>query len=93
MVTGIGQYQIQFDISKARFTNGAIMVGDSVRVNYIGDLKEKKAKAVIVYLMPQKSNVVTAGFNPDAELETKPMTSEEKESFDKFVETAKKNRK
>ena len=69
------------------------MVGDSVRVNYIGDLKEKKAKAVIVYLMPQKSNVVTAGFNPDAELETKPMTSEEKESFDKFVETAKKNRK
>ena len=46
MTTMIGDYQISFDISKARFTNGAVMRGDSVRINYIGDLKERKATGV-----------------------------------------------
>lgn len=43
MKTMIGDYEITFDMSKARLTNGAVMPGDSVRINYIGDLKERKA--------------------------------------------------
>lgn len=92
MVVVIGDDCVKFDINDARYTNGAIMVGDSVKVEYVGDLDEKKAKAVIVYLIPKKGNVVNAGYNSNAELKTKPMDSITKKKFDEFVESAKKDR-
>lgn len=92
MVVVIGDDGVKFDINDARYTNGAIMVGDSVKVEYVGDLDEKKAKAVIVYLIPKKGNVVNAGYNSNAELKTKPMDSITKKKFDEFVESAKKDR-
>lgn len=88
MITMIGDYQISFDISKARFTNGAVMPGDSVRINYIGDLKERKAKALVVYLIPKPGNVVDAVYDPNKELLTKPMDPEDKRRLDEFVEHA-----
>lgn len=86
MKTMIGDYEITFDMSKARLTNGAVMPGDSVRINYIGDLKERKAKALIVYLIPKPGNVVDAVYDPNKELLTKPMDPEDKKRLDEFVE-------
>lgn len=93
MVATIDGDSIEFDIREANFTSGAVMVGDSVKVSFVGDLGDKKAKAAVIMLLPQKRNVVEAGYNPDAELKTKSATPEEKKSFDEFVEKAKESRK
>ena len=93
MVATIGKDSIEFDIREANFTSGAVMVGDSVKISFVGNLGDKKGKAAVVMLLPQKRNVVEAGYNPDAELKTKSATPEEKKSFDEFVEKAKESRK
>ena len=59
-----------------------------VRINYIGDLKERKAKALVVYLIPKPGNVVDAVYDPGKELLTKPMDPEDKRRLDEFVEHA-----
>ena len=92
LITRIGDYEINFDIRKARFTNGAVMSGDSVRINYVGDLTERKATAVIVHLIPKPGNVVNAGYDPSKELKTKPMTEEKRQQLDNFVRTVKEQR-
>lgn len=91
MVANIGDYAITFDIKDARFTQGAVMQGDSVRVNYIGDLSERRVKALVVCLLPKQGNVVNAVYNPDAELKTKPMDERTRERFEKFVRNAEKH--
>ncbi len=88
MTTHVGDYAISFDISKARFTHGAVMPGDSVRINYVGDLKERKAKALIVYLIPKPGNVVEVGYDAGKELLTKPMDPEDRRRLDEFVRNA-----
>lgn len=93
MVAGIGEDSVEFDIKEANFINGAVMVGDSVKVSFVGDLGDKKAKAAVVMLLPQKRNVVEAGYNKDAELKTRTVTPEEKKSFESFVEKTKESRK
>lgn len=92
MVLAVGDDSVKFDINDARYTNGAIMVGDSVKVDYVGNLDERKVKAVIISLIPKKGNVVNAGYNSKAELKTKPMDSITKKRFDEFVESAEKDR-
>lgn len=93
MITGIGDYDITFDIKKAKFTNGAVMVEDSVTIQYVGDLKKLKATAAIVHLMPKKGRVVQAVYDPSKELEIdeKPMTKEEEKSLQNFVKKYRKN--
>ena len=70
----------------------AVMVGDSVKVGYVGDLDERKVRAVTVSLIQKKGHVVNAGFNPDSELKTRSMDSITKERFDEFVESASKDK-
>lgn len=88
MITKIGDYEITFDIKKARFTNGAIMTGDSVRISYVGDLTERKATAAIVHLIPKRGNVVNAGYDSSKELLTRPMSEDRLQKFENFVDNA-----
>lgn len=92
MVTTMGDYAITFDIKKAQYTNGAIMDGDSVLIHYVGDLKERKAVAAIVKLIPKKGHVVEAVYDPSKELEVsdRPMTKEEERHLEGFVKKYRK---
>ena len=89
MLTQIGDYEIKFDIKDARFTHGAVMQGDSVRINYIGELSKREAKALVVYILPKPGNVVDAVYNPDTELKTREMSEEKRERFKEFVRITK----
>lgn len=93
ITTKIGDYDIIFDVRKARYTNGAVMPGDSVTIHYIGDLKEKHAVAAVVYLMPPVGDVVEAGYDPSKELLTSPKSEEDVKKLDEFVEKVKADRR
>lgn len=92
MVTSMGDYAITFDTKKAQYTNGAIMDGDSVVIHYVGDLKERKAKAAIVKLIPKKGRVVEAVYDPSKELEVseQPMSKDEEKHLEGFVKKYRK---
>lgn len=92
IVTKIGDYKITFDTKEARYTNGAVMPGDSVTVHYVGDLKEKHAVAAIVYLIPPKGTEVEAVYDPTKELKTTPMSEEDAKELDEFIKAEKKHR-
>ncbi|MDD5785478.1 MAG: hypothetical protein PUD52_11200 [Prevotella sp.] len=87
----IDRYDIVFDTKKARCDNGEIMQGDSVAIHYIGDIREKKAKALLLRLIPQKGNVVEAIYDPSKELKTKKMTEQEQREFERGYKASKKN--
>lgn len=82
MVTAIGEYDIKFNIKQTEYTNGMIMVGDSVSVHYTGDLRDKKALALIVKLIPKKGVVVDATYDPDKELKISERPMSEKAASD-----------
>lgn len=70
--------KIKFDISEAVFTHGAVMYGDSVIINYIGDLSMKRAFAETVFLLDRPSRVIEIPKDPEkrdttAKLVTKPV--------------------
>lgn len=90
-VVTIDKYDIVFDTKQARFDNGAIMQEDSVIVHYIGDLRDKRAKALIVRLMPRKGTVVEAVYDPSKELivSDEQMTDEEIKSLEKYARSGK----
>lgn len=90
-VVTIDRYDIVFDTKQARFDNGAIMQEDSVTIHYIGDLRDKRAKALIVRLMPKKGTVVEAVYDPSKELvvSEEPMSDEEVEKLEKFAKSGK----
>lgn len=92
MVATMGDYAITFDTKKAQYTNGAIMDGDSVVIHYVGDLKERKAKAAIVKLIPKKGRVVEAVYDPSKELEVseQPMSKDEEKHLEGFVKKYRK---
>lgn len=46
-----------FNLDKARFTDGVAFTGDSVIVNYI-DGREGKYRALVVTVLPKRSNVI-----------------------------------
>lgn len=87
MLVAIGKYDISFDISKARFDNGAVMKDDSVVLHYIGNLRDKKAKALLVRLVPKQGTVVEAVYDPSKELITTPdpMSEEQSRKLEKFA--------
>jgi hypothetical protein len=98
MVAKIGDSKVKFDIREAKFTHGAVMYGDSVIVNYIGDLDEKRAFAESIYLLERPSQIITIDHNapidPSVKPETKPIeTKEAKEmqrNSDRMIKAAKK---
>ena len=87
LVAQIDKYDIVFDTKKARIDNGAVMIGDSVTVHYIGDLREKKARALLLCLIPKKGTVVEAVYDPSKELKVKeePMSDEQIEAIEKYA--------
>lgn len=86
MLVAIDKYDISFDVSKARYDNGAVMKGDSVVIHYIGDLREKKARALLLRLVPKKGTVVEAVYDPSKELIVgeKPLSEEQVKKLKKF---------
>ena len=91
MVTKIDKYDIKFDTKQAKFMGGAVMPGDSVVIDYVGDLRDKTAKAVIVSLIPPKPNYIEAGYDPSKKLETSPMSKEEVKEMEDFMKRAHEN--
>lgn len=89
MVVDVDKHIIVFETKQAKFDNGAVMAGDSVVVRYIGELKKKKAKALLVRLMPKKGTEVDAVYDPSKELKVseEPMSEGEKEAIKKYVES------
>ena len=74
--------KVKFEISEAVFTHGAVMYGDSVIINYIGDLSMKRAFAETVFLLERKSQIIEIPRDPSkrdttAELKVKPLDSKE----------------
>jgi len=98
MVAKIGDSKVKFDIIEAKFTHGAVMYGDSVIVNYIGDLDEKRAFAESIYLLERPSKIITIDHNakpdPNAVPETKPVDEQQakrrKVQSDLLIRSAKK---
>ena len=74
MVCKIGDSKVKFDIREAKFTHGAVMYGDSVVVNYIGDLSEKRAFCESVYLLERPSNIVVVDHSKPADPTAAPQT-------------------
>ena len=96
MVTKIDGKVVKFDISEARFTNGAVMYGDSVIVSYIGDLSMKRAFAERVYLLEKAGNIVIIDHNkPDTtkELMTRPADPETNQKTDEVLRFINRNKK
>ena len=91
MLVAIDKYDINFDISKARFDNGAVMKDDSIVLHYIGNLRDKKAKALLVRLVPKQGTVVEAVYDPSKELITNqnPMPEEQVKKLEKFARSGK----
>ena len=91
--------KVKFDISEAVFTHGAVMYGDSVIINYIGDLSMKRAFAETVFLLDRKSQIIEIPRDPSkrdttAEVKIKPLDSKEmsqkKAKGDRMLRVAKK---
>lgn len=91
MMVAIGKYDIRFDVSKARYDNGAVIKDDSVVIHYIGDLRDKEAKALLVRLVPRQGTVVEAVYDPSKELITdpNPMPEEQAKKLEKFARSGK----
>ena len=91
LIATIDKYEINFDITKAKVDNGALMAGDSVVIHYTGDLREKQARALLMRLIPKQGTIVEAVYDPSKELIVKKDTSKaRKERIEKFLKAAKK---
>lgn len=96
MVVKIDGSKIKFDITVASFTHGVVMYGDSVIVNYIGDLSMKRALAETVFLLDRPSPVVVIDHNasPDSmekvPLMTKPIDADKRRRNLRGVEALKR---
>ena len=91
MVATIDKYDITFDMRHVRYDNGVIIPGDSAVIHYIGDLRDKQARALLIKLIPPKPRIVEAVYNPDAKLETRPMSKEEQKQFEEGIKYAKEH--
>ena len=59
----------------------------SVVIHYIGNLRDKKAKALLIRLVPKQGTVVEAVYDPSKELITdqNPMPEEQVKKLEKFA--------
>ena len=91
MVATIDKYDITFDMKHVRFDNGVVIPGDSAVIHYIGDLRDKKATALLIRLIPPKPRVADAVYDPSKKLETTPMTKEQIKQHEEALEFAKEH--
>ena len=94
LVGKIDGTKVKFDIREATFTHGAVMYGDSVIINYIGDLSMKRALAKTVFLLERKGNIIEIPREPEKrdtvkKLMTKPADSKQLEESRRAVNAAK----
>ena len=87
----IDKYDIVFHAKEAHFANGALIPGDSTIVSYIGNLRDKEAKALIFELIPPKGHYLEPGYDESKKLETAPMTEKEKNDMDEFIRLSKRH--
>ena len=91
IVATVDKYEILFDTRDANFLNGAVLFGDSAVFNYIGDLRKKEVRAMVVNWIPPKPHYIKKGYDSTQELKTAPMSEGQKEQLDAFVKEAKKH--
>lgn len=93
LVIVTGGADVTFDVADARYDNGFVMLGDSVNVHYVGDLRSKNVHAMLIRLVPRKGRVVDAVFDPSKELKVSERedTEAEQEEMQKFIEVSKKH--
>ena len=95
MVVKIDGSKVKFDITVATFTHGAVMYGDSVIVNFIGDLSMKRALAETVFLIDRPSRVVVVDHNAPVDsaklppLKTRPSDPMQSRETQKGIDAAK----
>lgn len=81
MIVTIDNHSVKFDMKNAEYSNGFVLVDDSVSIHYVGDFKEKNVRAVTVRIIP-RSTVVDAVYDPSKELKTADRPLGEKASED-----------
>lgn len=72
MVVKISDYEVSFDTKDLQYTNGFVIANDSVVMHYVGNLRSKKVKGLVVRVVPAKSRIVTVGVDPTKELKSRP---------------------
>ena len=88
MIARTADGKVIFDIRDTKYTNGAVMYGDSVVVVYVGDLSEKRAFAESVRLVPKPSPVVTDEVDTTKVLQTREASPEAIEAMDNMIKAA-----
>lgn len=76
LVMKISDYEVSFDTRDMRYANGFVIAHDSVVIQYVGSLRSKKVKGLLVRVIPNKGKVVTVGADADKKLETRPFESD-----------------
>lgn len=56
--------------TEVRIVNGMYMPGDSVRLYYVGRLSSGEARAMLIALIPQRSQTISIGVDTSRELMT-----------------------
>ena len=88
MIARTADGKVIFDIRDTKYTNGAVMYGDSVVVVYVGDLSEKRVFAESVRLVPKPSPVVTDEVDTTKVLQTREASPEAIEAMDNMIKAA-----
>ena len=88
MIARTADGKVIFDIRDTKYTNGAVMYGDSVVVVYVGDLSEKRVFAESVRLVPKPSPVVTDDVDTTKVLQTREASPEAIEAMDNMIKAA-----
>ena len=88
MIAQTADGKVIFDIRDTKYTNGAVMYGDSVVVVYVGDLSEKRVFAESVRLVPKPSPVVTDEVDTTKVLQTREASPEAIEAMDNMIKAA-----
>jgi len=94
MITKIDGSKVNFDITVASFTHGAVMYGDSVIINYVGDLSKKRALAKSVFLIERPGKIMEFDRNaepkPGVEMMTRPAAPDVVKETDRAIRAAQK---
>lgn len=95
MVVKISDYEVSFDTKDMRFANGFVIAGDSVVMQYVGSLRSKSVKGLLVRIIPTAGKVVTAGEDTSKDLKTRPFETDSardahEKNLEQFVETSKR---
>ena len=93
MVLRIDKYDITIDVHNVEYKSGAVMPGDSVVMEYMGNLRDKSVQAVALSLIPPKGTFIHSGYDPSKELKTAKdtVTKNAQQRLDAFMKMSKAN--